>query len=207
MINGCKSDNKIIIDLLATSHISLCEQSSILLGDCVKDVFVVAERTILIGLWICTTLPSNASMSLRNTFLHFLQAKTISIDFLSWWSLTSSWHYEQSNHFLQQGDLIAACTLIMCLHIWIYYLSLHIWIYYLRLLCRLYGLLVALSVMRNILIARWYNFDAVQREMAATWFVGSPLSRHLRRVVQVRRETLGRQYSMQINSELRLFLN
>lgn len=50
MINGCKSDNKIIIDLLATSHISLCEQSSILLGDCVKDVFVVAERTILIGL-------------------------------------------------------------------------------------------------------------------------------------------------------------
>jgi hypothetical protein len=62
-----------------------------------------------------SSLSSNVSMSLRKTFLHFLQAKIISVAPLSSWSCFSAWHSAQSNHCLQHGERIATWALRMCL--------------------------------------------------------------------------------------------
>ena len=55
-------------------------------------------------------------MSLRKAFLHFLQAKAISIVFKRGWSVASSWHSGQSNHLLQHGARTDTCAFNTCLH-------------------------------------------------------------------------------------------
>lgn len=62
-----------------------------------------------------SSLSSNSSAFLRKHFLHFLQAKTISVLFWRSWSWVSAWHSAQSNHFLQQGLRMATWALRMCL--------------------------------------------------------------------------------------------
>lgn len=57
------------------------------------------------------------AMSLRKTFLHFLQARMISMERKISWSWVSAWHSGQSNHSLQHWALTYTCAFKMCLHI------------------------------------------------------------------------------------------
>ena len=93
------------------------KESAILFSDSIENIFIIAVGTVLVGLYINTVVHSNISMSLRNTFLHFLQANTIYVVFFKGWSINSLWQSEQSNHLSQHLDLIAAWTFKICLHI------------------------------------------------------------------------------------------
>lgn len=95
--------------ILASFLISSPSTSNLALGS-------LASITKWLSQWgQYSSLSSNSVMSLRKHFLHFLQAKAISIVCLRVWSCVSAWHSAQSNHCLQHGERIETWALSMCL--------------------------------------------------------------------------------------------
>lgn len=85
---------------------------------------VVAVRAVLVPVCSfsrCATMPSfvatyassNSRASFLKAFLHFLHIKVMSKDCMSGWSLCSTWHSAQSNHFLPGDSQHAAWTAVL----------------------------------------------------------------------------------------------